>query len=102
LKKNEYEEFTADNEQVDYRGPDLGNPERWFTNNPADLFPLLEECAENKVPAFISVQPEKDKAQLLGIEKTFFDFDYCKNSEIHEEAGINCSIGDLTNIKTRA
>ena len=28
----------------------------------------------------ISVQPEKDKAEPLGIEKVFFDF--CKKSEI--------------------
>ena len=29
----------------------------------------------------MSVQPEKNKAQPLGIEKLFFDFDYCKKSE---------------------
>ena len=52
------------------------------------MFPFIEECAENKVPAFISVQPEKDKAQPLGIEKVFFDFDYCKKSEILTEAEI--------------
>jgi hypothetical protein len=62
-------------------GRDLGNPERWFTDNPTDLFPFIEECAENKLPAFMSVQPEKNKAQPLGIEKLFFDFDYCKKSE---------------------
>jgi hypothetical protein len=45
------------------------------------LFPFIEECAENKLPAFMSVQPEKNKAQPLGIEKLFFDFDYCKKSE---------------------
>ena len=52
-------------------GRDLGNPERWFTDNPNDVFSFIEECAENKAPAFISVQPEKDKAQPLGIEKVF-------------------------------
>jgi hypothetical protein len=67
-------------------GRDLGNPERWFTNNPNDIFPFIEECAENKAPAFMSVQPEKDKAQPLGIEKVFFDFDYCKKSDLLEEA----------------
>jgi len=66
-------------------GRDLGNPERWFTDNPTDVFPFIEECAENNAPAFISVQPEKDKAQPMGIEKVFFDFDYCKNSEILAE-----------------
>jgi hypothetical protein len=69
-------------------GRDLGNPERWFTDNPNDMFPFIEECAENRVPAFISVQPEKDKAQPLGIEKVFFDFDYCKKSEALAEAEI--------------
>ena len=62
-------------------GRDLGNPERCFTDNPSDIFPFIEECAENKAPAFISVQPEIDKAQPLGIEKIFFDFDYCKKSD---------------------
>ena len=67
---------------------DLGNPERWFTDNPTDLFPFIEECAENKAPAFISVQPMKQKAQPLGIEKVFFDFDYCKKSEVLTDAEI--------------
>jgi hypothetical protein len=69
-------------------GRDLGNPERWFTDNPTDVFPFIEECAENKLPSFMSVHPEKDKAQPLGIEKVFFDFDYCKNSETLAEAEI--------------
>ena len=62
-------------------GRDLGNPERWFTDNPTDIFPFIEECTKNKLPAFMSVQPEKNKAQPLGVEKLFFDFDYCKKSE---------------------
>ena len=62
-------------------GRDLGNPERWFTGNPVDMLSFIEECAKNKLPAFMSVQPEKNKAQPLGIEKLFFDFDYCKKSE---------------------
>ena len=67
---------------------DLGNPERWFTDNPSDIIPFIEECTKNKLPAFMSVQPEKNKAQPLGIEKLFFDFDYCKNSETLTEAEI--------------
>jgi hypothetical protein len=66
-------------------GRDLGNPERWFTDNPNDVFPFIEECAENTVPAFMSVQPEKDKAFPLGIEKVFFDFDLCRKSEALSE-----------------
>jgi hypothetical protein len=69
-------------------GRDLGNPERWFTDNPNDIFSFIEECAENKAPAFISVQPERDKAQPLGIEKIFFDFDYCKKSDLLTETEI--------------
>jgi hypothetical protein len=69
-------------------GRDLGNPERWFTDNPNDVFAFIEECAENKAPAFISVQPEKNKACPLGIEKVFFDFDYCKKSDLLAEAEI--------------
>jgi hypothetical protein len=69
-------------------GRDLGNPERWFTSNPHDIFPFIEECAENNAPAFISVQPEKDKAEPLGVEKVFFDFDFCKKSEILAESEI--------------
>lgn len=69
-------------------GRDLGNPERWFTDNPTDLFLFIEECAENRAPAFMSVQPEKDKACPLGIEKVFFDFDYCKNSDVLSETEI--------------
>jgi hypothetical protein len=44
-------------------GRDLGKPERWLTSNPNDVFPFIEECVENKVPAFISVQPMNHKAQ---------------------------------------
>lgn len=67
-------------------GRDMGNPERHFTDNPSDLRPFIEECAKKRLPAFISVQPERNKAQPMGIEKVFFDFDYCKNSEILTEA----------------
>jgi hypothetical protein len=67
-------------------GRDLGNPERWFTDNPNDVFSFIEKCAQNRAPAFISVQPEKDKAQPLGIEKVFFDFDYCKKSDLLTDA----------------
>jgi DNA primase catalytic subunit len=55
---------------------------------PTTYFRFIEECAENKAPAFISVQPEKDKAQPLGIEKVFFDFDFCKKSDLLAEAEI--------------
>jgi hypothetical protein len=66
-------------------GRDLGNPERRFTTNPTELAPFIEECTRNKTPAFISVQPKKHKAQPFGLEKVFFDFDYCENSEVLTE-----------------
>jgi len=67
-------------------GRDLGSPERYFTNNPTVIFTFIAECTENKLPAFMSVQPEKSRAHPLGIEKLFFDFDYCKKSEILTDA----------------
>ena len=45
--------------------------------------------------AFISVQPEKEKAKPLGIEKVFFDFDYCKKSEKLTEAEVRKRKEDL-------
>jgi hypothetical protein len=78
-------------------GRDLGNPERWFTDNPLDLLPFMEECAENKLPAFMSVQPTRAKAKVLGFEKVFFDFDYCKNSDILDEAETQTLKAELGN-----
>lgn len=43
----------------------------------------------------MSVQPEKDKALPLGIEKVFFDFDYCKNSEILDQTETQKRIMEL-------
>ena len=60
---------------------DFGNPERHFIDNPQEIIQFICDCARNKLPAFISVQPMKAKAQPLGLEKVFFDFDYCKKSE---------------------
>ena len=57
-------------------GRELGNPQRWFTNNPQDIYQFIDDCTKNKLPAFISVQPKKDKNTIQGIEKLFFDFDY--------------------------
>jgi hypothetical protein len=76
---------------------DLGNPERWFTDNPLDLLPFMEECAKNNLPAFISVQPNRTKAKVLGIEKVFFDFDYCKNSDVLDETETQTLKADLGN-----
>lgn len=67
-------------------GRDFGNPQRWFSSNPSDIYQFIEDCTMNKLPAFISVQPKKDKNTILGIEKLFFDFDYsATNQSISEE-----------------
>jgi hypothetical protein len=66
-------------------GRDLGNPQRWFTNNPNDIYQFIDNCTENKLPAFISVQPKKDKNTIQGIEKLFFDFDYSATNDANTE-----------------
>lgn len=67
-------------------GRDLGNPQRWFTDNPSDIYRFIEDCTINKLPAFISVQPKKDKNTIQGIEKLFFDFDYSATVDANTEA----------------
>jgi hypothetical protein len=67
-------------------GRDLGNPQRWFSNNPQDIYQFIDDCIKNKLPAFISVQPKKDKNTIQGIEKLFFDFDYSATTEAKTEA----------------
>jgi len=47
---------------------------------PKRYISVIEECAENKATAFISVQPEKDKAQPLGIEKIFLTLTTAKKA----------------------
>jgi len=69
-------------------GRDFGNPKRWFTNNPSDIYPFIEDCTQNKIPAFISVQPKKDKDTIQGIEKLFFDFDYSATVQVNDEIEI--------------
>jgi len=62
-------------------GRELADPTQRFTDNPTDIFPFIEECAREKKPAFISVQPRRAANDVIGIEKLFFDFDYLKKSE---------------------
>jgi len=64
-------------------GREFGNPKQWFTNDPTQVFPFIEECRVNKVPAFMSVQPRKEHYKVLGIEKLFFDFDYADKTYIN-------------------
>jgi hypothetical protein len=59
-------------------GRNFGNPEQWFTDNPSDIFPFIENCTINRLPAFMSIQPMKSHTEPVGIEKVFFDFD-CVN-----------------------
>ena len=61
-------------------GRDLGNPKQFFTDNPQDILEFVKRCAEEKKPAFISVQPRKAHRKIYGIEKIFYDFDYTNKS----------------------
>lgn len=56
-------------------GRELGSPERWFTEDPEDLVKLVQRCAVEKKPCFMSVQPFKARNVVLGLEKLFYDFD---------------------------
>jgi len=58
-----------------YAGRELGNPERWFTDQPKDLEDHVRKCAENNLPCLMSVQPYNARDQPFGLEKIFFDFD---------------------------
>ena len=66
----------------------LGNPpyvgrKRYFTDNPNSIFECMKFAEENKLPAFISVQPFSEYGVVKGIEKLFFDFDYgCKSDKL--------------------
>jgi len=62
-------------------GREFGDPNRFFVDNPEDIFSFMEECAKQKKPAFITVQPFYAYGQVLGFEKLFFDFDYGKKSD---------------------
>ncbi len=62
-------------------GRDFGNPQRWFSNNPSDIYWFIDECTKNKLPAFMSVQPKNYKNTIKGLEKLFFDFDYSATTQ---------------------
>jgi hypothetical protein len=56
-------------------GRELGDPFRFFTNNPNDLVSLVEECAVQRKKCFCSVQPFRSRDVVFGLEKLFFDYD---------------------------
>lgn len=57
-------------------GRHFGTPKQFFVDDPNLIFNFIEECKENKQPAFISVQPMRAYHILYGLEKIFYDFDY--------------------------
>ena len=68
---------------------ELGNPpfegrKRYFSDNPNDIFECIQFSINNKVPAFISVQPRESFDKVVGIEKLFFDFDYADKHSVKE------------------
>jgi hypothetical protein len=68
-------------------GRELGSKNRegkgmqWFSDNPNNVFELIDKCKANKRPAYLSVQPRLNHNTILGIEKLFFDFDYAHKNE---------------------
>lgn len=99
-------------------GRELGDPLQHFTENPMEMFPFMEECAKQKKPSFISVQPRfrhhspRKTFGIYGIEKLFFDFDYgIKSDKLTErqiinrrkkmEAEIRIFLNNLTKIPQR-
>ncbi len=58
-----------------HAGRELGCPERWFTDNSADLERHVDNCRRNRLPCYMSVQPFTSRDQPFGLEKLFWDFD---------------------------
>jgi hypothetical protein len=56
-------------------GRELGNPKRFFTDKPSDLWLHVRRCSKLRLPCYASVQPFKARDQPYGIEKLYFDFD---------------------------
>ncbi|MEM2263306.1 MAG: hypothetical protein QW160_03710 [Candidatus Bathyarchaeia archaeon] len=56
-------------------GRELGKPERFYTNNPQDLFKLLEANKRFLKPCYMTVQPYSAPDQPCAIERLFWDFD---------------------------
>jgi len=70
-------------------GRELGNPARFFTDNPNILVEFVKKCAEEKTPCFMSVNSYSAYDRPCGIEKLFFEFDIAKEDEVkkREEEG---------------
>jgi len=56
-------------------GRELGNPKRFFTDKPSELWLHVRRCSKLRLPCYASVQPFKARDQPYGIEKLYFDFD---------------------------
>jgi hypothetical protein len=52
---------------------EVGNPKRWFIREAEELINFIET---KNPPFFMSVNPFRDRNQVYGIEKLFFDFDH--------------------------
>jgi hypothetical protein len=53
-------------------GRDLGNPARWFTDNPNDIFSFIEECAQNKAPRIYQRSTRERQGPTLRYRKGVF------------------------------
>jgi hypothetical protein len=67
-------------------GRELGDPKRFYTDNPNDIFFHMERCAKQKKPAFYSIHPYYGYNKVYGIEKLFFEFDWAHEDDEFTEA----------------
>jgi len=54
---------------------------QWFSNNPNEVFDLIEEAKRKKRPVYLSVQPRLAHDVVLGIECLFYDWDFTHKNE---------------------
>lgn len=64
-----------------YKGREIGTPNRKYYTDPNILLEKVKECAEKKLPCFMSVQPYCEYNTPCAIEKIFFDFDVAHKNE---------------------
>ncbi|MEM3736560.1 MAG: hypothetical protein QXJ75_00495 [Candidatus Bathyarchaeia archaeon] len=62
-------------------GREVGNPFRFFVDNPIDFVKFVEKCEAAKSPVFMSVNHYRDRDTVYALDKLFFDFDNATEPE---------------------
>jgi hypothetical protein len=62
-------------------GREVGDPCRQFIDSPTDFVEFCLKAEIEKAPAYMSVNPFKNRDAVYGLEKLFFDFDDEANPE---------------------